>query len=343
MKSFEALLFWYQDNRRSFPWRRDREFYHVYLSEIMLQQTRAVAVIGYYNRFLEKYPDMESFAKAKEEDYLKLWEGLGYYSRVRNLHDSVSEIVRMDHLPDTRKELLALKGVGDYTASILLAICFHKDEIAVDGNLFRVFSRLTCYPKDILSKGAKEDCRDYFKKRLCFDSGDFNQALMDLGETVCLPHGSPLCGGCPLRSFCRAYQRNEMEKYPVKKPKKEKRIEKKTVLLISYGDSYLIEKREAGGLLASLYQYVMLDGDYSGGEVVSYLERNGLMVDSADPLPSSRHVFSHLVWEMRGYHVSLHEKKALGNAFFVTYDEIKRKYALPSAFERYTEFISSRI
>lgn len=326
------LLDWYGLNKRDLPWREDREFYHVYLSEIMLQQTRAKAVIPYYERFLLTFPTMERFAKAPEDVYLKLWEGLGYYSRVKNLHKSIFAIVSSGKIPDTKKELLSLPGIGDYTASVLLAICYGKKEIALDGNLFRVFSRLTCYEKNLSEKGAKEDAKSYFLQRAVDDYGDFNQALMNLGEMVCLPHGRPLCGGCPLREFCSSYENNTMLLYPKKKEKAMKKTVDKTVFVIVNGDQVLIRKREDRGLLASLYEFWNVDGILNEEEALAYL--NGLGFDVLDlvPLGQHRHVFTHLVWNMVGYRVDVSKIKTLDKAFFSPIDRFKKDFALPSAF-----------
>lgn len=340
--SFSAtLLLWYSLNKRDFPWRKDKEFYPVYLSEVMLQQTRASAVIPYYERFLKRFPDMESFASSDEDEYLKLWEGLGYYSRVRNFHSAISFLVETKKIPSEKKDLLSLKGVGPYTASILLAICFSKKEIAVDGNLFRIFSRLTCCDLDKNSPNARKLCYDYFLKRLEEDPGSFNQALMDLGEMVCLPHGAPLCGGCPLKSFCKAYETNTMSLYPRKPEKKGKPVEEKTVLLVQYGDEVLLHRRGKDGLLASLYEYVLLEGRMSEEEVRVYLEERGLEIGPVFSLGEARHVFSHKIWEMCGYKVVLKKKKALDGTFFASRDEVRDRYALPSAFDSFTCFLFS--
>ncbi len=337
----KALLFWYSENKRDFPWRRDRDFYHVYLSEVMLQQTRASAVVPYYERFLGKFPDMESFAAASEDEYLKLWEGLGYYSRVRNFHSAVSFLVKEKRIPETKEELLSLKGIGPYTASIILAICFSKKEIAVDGNLFRIFARLECCDLEKNSPLSKRLCYDYFSERLEEDPGAFNQALMDLGEMVCLPHGSSLCGGCPLKSFCKSYETNTMSLYPRKGVKKEKPVEEKTVLLVMYDGDVLLHQRDKDGLLASLYEYIVLDGKWTCDEVREYLQDNGLEIKSVFSLDGARHVFSHKIWEMSGFRVVLKKKKALAGTFFASLDEVRDRYALPSAFDSFTCFLFS--
>jgi A/G-specific adenine glycosylase len=253
----KSLLDWYNANRRHMPWREDPTPYHVYLSEIMLQQTQVDTVTAYYLRFLEKFPTINKLSEASEEEVLKLWEGLGYYSRGRNLLRAARIVEKDFHgaIPSNKKDLLALPGVGTYTSKAVLSMAFHQKEIAVDGNLIRVYSRLE-EKKEANAEKMKSLCEAFLRKQLKNeDPSFFNQALMDLGELVCLPRGFPLCDQCPLRAFCKARTDGAMMDYPLSKKAKEKRNESLTVCVLTYQGKIAIRQRKAEGLLASLYEF----------------------------------------------------------------------------------------
>ncbi|MDO5491064.1 MAG: A/G-specific adenine glycosylase, partial [Bacillota bacterium] len=288
------LLRWYDENRRDLPWRREPSPYHVWLSEIMLQQTRVEAVRGYYARFLERLPDIPSLAQAEEDVYLKLWEGLGYYSRVRNLHRAAVQITeeRGGRIPRTAKELLSLPGIGPYTAAAIASICFGERIPAIDGNLLRIFARMTGFDQDIKSSAAKKEAAAYFDGLFPDDRpGDVNQALMDLGATVCLPRGTPLCGNCPWRSRCAAHRNGTEEQFPFTGSKKPRTIEEKTVFLIYYDQQLVLRKRSETGLLAGLYEFPNTPGTLSRAKATTYLRDLGFDALRMQALPPARHIF----------------------------------------------------
>lgn len=337
----KSLLEWYWANRRHMPWREDPTPYHVYLSEIMLQQTQVDTVIPYYLRFLDRFPTLSSLADADEEEVLKLWEGLGYYSRGRNLHRSAEKIKETfgGAIPMDKASLLSLSGIGEYTSKAIRSIAFHQKEIAVDGNLIRVFSRLEESQEDNLQK-MKDACENYFLHELQKeDPSAFNQALMDLGETVCLPHATPLCDQCPLFKYCKAGKDHTALAYPPPKKAKAKKTVPLTVFLLTHDGRIAIRKRPDEGLLASLYEFENVPGELSQMEAKDYLSSRGFVVSSIEDLGKGRHVFSHLVWMMRGYRVELGEIPSPSDALWVNKKEVLTKYPLPSAFDAFKKKI----
>ena len=354
---FQKLLEWYDTNRRILPWREDPSPYHVWLSEIMLQQTRVEAVRSYYARFLETLPDIESLASADEDTFLKLWEGLGYYSRVRNLHKAACQIMdeHGGEMPRTSAELQKLAGIGPYTAAAIASIAFGERIPAVDGNLLRVFSRLTCYGTDIKAPAARKAAESYYLERFPeARTGDCNQALMDLGARVCVPNGTPLCSACPWAEFCQAHARGAETDYPVTVSKKPRKIEPKTVFLIYYDRRLVLGKRPARGLLAGLYEFPNTPGNLSRTEALAYLESLGFSAIRITELPKAKHIFSHREWHMTGYEVLADEwkdfpaaagdyadpaRKSAGPLFLATREEMRDVYSIPSAFEAYRKEI----
>ena len=335
------LLRWYEANRRHMAWREDPTPYHVYLSEIMLQQTQVDTVRSYYERFLKRFPTLESLALAQEEEVLKLWEGLGYYSRGRHLHEAAIKIQKDygGQLPEKKSDLLSLPGVGEYTSKAIRSIAFHQKEIAVDGNLIRVFSRLDEVKEDNLEK-MKGLCESYFLDKLHKeDPSHFNQALMDLGEMICLPKGIPLCEKCPLKAYCKAQHDGTMMDYPPAEKAKEKRQEKWTVLVFSVNEEFALEKRKDEGLLASLYQFPLLEGKLSLKEVQDYLKNHGMEEISIEDLGTKEHVFSHLIWNLQGYRILIKEKPASFSGLWVKKKDLKTTYPIPSAFSYFKKKI----
>lgn len=335
------LLVWYEANRRHMPWREDPTPYHVYLSEIMLQQTQVDTVRAYYLRFLKKFPSIQDLAKGSEEDVLKLWEGLGYYSRGRNLHKSALKIVEsfQGEIPAAKEDLLSLPGVGEYTSRAIRSIAFHQKEIAVDGNLIRVFSRLAEDKEDRL-ESIKENCEAYFKKALNQeDPSHFNQALMDIGEMVCLPKALPLCEKCPLRAYCAAAKDGTMLDYPTPKKAKEKKQEDWTLFLVETPEEVALIKRPDQGLLASLYAFPMAEGHFTLEEAQAYLAKLGLRTEGLEAIGETEHVFSHLVWALRGYRLLLKEKPAKTPWIWAKKKALKEAYPLPSAFRYFKKKI----
>ena len=327
------LLAWYEKEKRILPWREEPTPYHVWLSEIMLQQTRIEAVKPYYQRFLTAFPTIESLAKAEEETVLKLWEGLGYYSRARNLQKAAKLIVSSfgGNVPNDPEDLSALPGIGEYTRNAILAIAFQKPCIAVDGNLLRVYARLESKRFSAITPALKKEAGAFFEKAFpLLSPGDFNQALMDLGELVCLPNGNPLCHVCPCASFCKARQKGNEESYPGKRSKKEKKSEDVDVFLLAKDGKYAIQKREENGLLAGLYQFPNIMKRTSAKERLAWLESHGLRVIKEEAAGEAKHIFTHLVWNMKGYRIEISGEA--NDFLFVSLDEIKGKYSLPSAF-----------
>lgn len=294
------LLQWYDQSARKLPWRGVMDPYRVWLSEIMLQQTRAETVIRYYGKFLEVFPTVFQLAEAEEDQVLKLWEGLGYYSRARSLHAAAKLVVREHHgvFPKNARELRTLPGVGPYAANAIASIVSGEPVPALDGNQARVLSRILTWdaplktPFDLESPASQLLSQDR--------PGDYNQALMDLGASICTPK-RPRCGECPIRAHCRAAEEGDPETFPRKKPPIVKREQPLTVTLILCGPDFCVRKRPAKGLLAGMYEFPMLDGHLEPDEIVEELERQGFKnVRFAHSLPDAHHVFTHLVWKMRG-------------------------------------------
>ncbi len=339
----EPLLAWYDRGRRILPWREEATPYHVWVSEIMLQQTRVEAVKPYYDRFMKALPDIGHLAAAKEEELLKLWEGLGYYNRVRNLKKAAMLVMEKyaGVMPGEYEELLRLPGIGSYTAGAISSIAYGRRVPAVDGNVLRVLARLQGDGRDIASQQARGE----IEKELAIvmpqeRPGDFNQALMELGATVCIPVGTPHCGECPWEGICAAHKQGRELDFPFKTPKKPRVIEEKTVLILRDQTRAALKKRPDKGLLAGMYEFPCLEGRRSGEEVLAYLKKEGLSVLKIEPLPASRHIFTHKEWHMTGYDVrvdELAEKKGKGGFLFVEPREIKDRYPIPSAYSAYLQ------
>lgn len=338
------LLEWYDKGRRILPWREDPSPYHVWVSEIMLQQTRVEAVKPYYDRFMKALPDVEKLAKAGEEELLKLWEGLGYYNRVRNLNKAAKVLVEEygGKIPAEYERLIRLPGIGSYTAGAICSIAYGKRIPAVDGNVLRVLSRLGCDERDIMQQSVRRQVEEELKTVIPVErAGDFNQALMELGATVCVPNGAPNCGKCPWEALCQAHQAGEEKKYPRKTPKKPRTIEEKTVLIIRDERRTALQKRKDSGLLAGMYEFPCLEGKLSQKQVLLYLKKRGFSVLKIEKLKESRHIFTHKEWHMVGYAVRVDElapKIGDGKILFVERDEAKEKYPIPSAYAAYMEF-----
>lgn len=343
------LLEWYDENRRILPWREDPTPYHVWVSEIMLQQTRVEAVKAYYARFMKKLPDIKSLAEADEEDLLKLWEGLGYYNRVRNMQKAAQIIMEeyQGQMPADYDLLLKLPGIGSYTAGAISSIAFDKKQPAVDGNVLRVISRVSADESDISQEKVKKAMRDTLIEILPDrKAGVFNQALMDLGATVCLPNGKPLCERCPWNKICKAHLEGRTEELPIKAKKKSRRIEDKTVLLIRWDNRLLLHKRPAQGLLAGLYEFPNVEGHLSQEDVLKYIETLGLKGLHIEEAESSKHIFSHVEWHMIAYKIKADELENVPlcateeeNYHFVDYGMREDAYPIPSAFSAYTKYI----
>lgn len=339
-EAMQPLLSWYDKGRRILPWREEPTPYHVWVSEIMLQQTRVEAVKPYYDRFMKELPDMESLAGAEEEQLLKLWEGLGYYNRVRNLNKAARKIME-EHggvMPRDYADLLTLPGIGSYTAGAISSIAYGQKAPAVDGNVLRVLSRLRCDIRDITRQTVKKQVEEELLEALPEErAGDSNQALMELGAMVCVPNGAPSCEKCPWEHLCMAHEKGEEQKYPIKSPKKPRKIEEKTVLVIRDEDRAALRKRPAKGLLAGMYEFPCLCGKLSKKQVIDYLHQEGMSVLRIERLGDSKHIFTHREWHMKGYAVWVDElaPKTENDMIFARQEEIREKYAIPSAYAEY--------
>ncbi len=328
------LLPWYERNKRDLPWRRDREPYHVWLSEIMLQQTRVEAVKGYYARFLDALPTIEALAEAPQEQLNKLWEGLGYYSRVRNLQKAARQIMELHGgiFPAAYAEIRALAGIGDYTAGAVGSICFELPTPAVDGNVLRVCSRLAADASPIdrpqTKKALTASLEQVYPAGRC---GDFTQALMELGATVCGPNGTPQCERCPLSRICLAHRDGIETELPVKSAKKPRRMEEMTVFLLHQDHAYALDKRPESGLLAGLWEFPHVPGKLELSQVLAQLDAWGAIPEEVERSSEKTHIFTHVQWEMRGWYIRC---RTLPEGFV---HGRPAEYALPTAFRQFLE------
>ncbi|NLL77325.1 MAG: DNA/RNA nuclease SfsA [Clostridiales bacterium] len=346
------LLAWYDSGRRILPWRENPTPYYVWLSEIMLQQTRVEAVKPYFDRFIEAVPDVESLAYLEEDRLVKLWEGLGYYNRVRNLQKAAKIIMEQygGVIPSEYKSLLSLPGIGSYTAGAIASIAYGKAVPAVDGNVLRVLSRLRMDGEDILSQKTKSRVEKELYAVIPKDRpGDFNQALMELGAMVCVPGGVPKCAECPWNGFCEAYLQDRISEFPKKKSKKERNVEEKTVLVIRDEDRAAFEKRPGKGLLSGMYGFPMLEGYRSEEEVIAFLKNMGLKVIRIQHIGEAKHIFSHKEWHMKGYAVRVDELEMpvegiLGTDWiFIDKAEARERYPIPSAYAAYAKYLDIKL
>ena len=334
-----VLLPWYREHQRELPWRQSREPYHIWLSEIMLQQTRVEAVKGYYQRFLETLPTVEALANAEDELLHKLWEGLGYYSRVRNLKKAAGQI--MEHhggqFPTDYTRVLALPGIGEYTAGAVCSIAFDQPRAAVDGNVLRVITRLTENDTPIDSLALKKQVRKRLEAVYPKEAGEFTQALMELGATLCGPNWKPRCGECPCRNFCGGHLHGTAEQFPVKPPKARRKEERRTVFVLSCEGRYALEKRPPRGLLAGLYQFPNCDRWLEPAEALEHLGCLGLHPKDLKLQLQRQHIFTHIRWDLRGYYVEV--AAPTGAYLWLTPEEIETQAALPTAFRQFWEEI----
>ncbi len=335
----EALLPWYRQNHRRLPWREEVTPYRTWVSEIMLQQTRVAAVLPYFRRFMEALPSVEALASCDEGALLKLWEGLGYYSRARNLQRAAREIVRLGRFPDTYEALTALPGIGDYTAGAILSIAFGQPVPAVDGNVLRIAARVGGSRLDVLDPKNRRLFRSWMADILPQRApGDFNQALMDLGAELCLPGGAPLCDTCPAAAFCAAREQGCQRQLPVRSPKKPKRVEQKTVFLLRQGDTVALRQRPDTGLLARLWEYPHVEGTLDESQAAQQLAQWALIPHRWQKQLHAQHIFTHIRWEMTAYVVEI---EGHGPTGWLWADKAQRQQlAIPSAFDYFTRELS---
>lgn len=338
------LLAWYRANARDLPWRRTTDPYQIWVSEIMLQQTRVAAVLGYYARFLETFPTVEALAAAPEERLMKLWEGLGYYSRARNLQKAAQLVAERGSFPNTYEELLTLPGVGDYTASAIASAAFARREAAVDGNVLRVVTRLTDCHDDILDPRVKREVRRQLQAVMPEAEADiriFNQSVMELGATVCPPNGPPKCEQCPVRDLCLGRSRGTAETLPVKAPKKARRVEERTVFLLLREGRVALRRRPDTGLLAGLWEFPSQEGVLDEAAAGAAAAAWGLEPRAWKQRLTAKHIFTHVEWHMTGYTL---EVSGDGPAEFLWVDlAALEDHAVPSAFARYYSEARARL
>lgn len=315
LQNFDILTFdnrlteWYETNKRILPWRQTNDPYRIWVSEIMLQQTKVDTVIDYYQRFLKKYPTIFDLAAAAEEDVLKTWEGLGYYSRARNLHTAAKDVVaRFDgKVPNDPKLLGELKGIGPYTRGAILSIAFGQPEPAVDGNVMRVLSRVLYIEDNVSDQKVRKRFEEIIRELIRdADPSAFNQGLMELGALICTPR-KPLCLHCPVNTMCRAHEVGETDRLPIKLKKKKQRVENYTVLVIQdKNGNVAIEKRPEKGLLANMWQFPMIDqAQVDSGMMQKLLsEKYHLHVKLGEHMQSIKHVFTHIIWNLNVYHAT---------------------------------------
>ena len=331
----ERLLPWFAENRRELPWRRDREPYHVWLSEIMLQQTRVEAVKGYYERFLRVLPTVSALAEADENLLLKLWEGLGYYSRVRNLQKAAKQVVQRygGIFPRDYEDIRALPGIGDYTAGAIASICFEQPTPAVDGNVLRVISRCLALDAPVSDARVRREVAEklarVYPPGRC---GDFTQALMELGATVCLPNGAPWCGVCPIADLCAAKREGTQLRFPVKAAKKPRRVERRTVFILQCGEKIAVCKRPAQGLLAGLWQLPDVPGELSVQEALEQAQAWGVRPGGIERVVHRRHIFTHVQWELTGCYLQCGEEARFS---WYTAAELREQVGLPTAYRQF--------
>ena len=332
------LLPWYRENRRELPWRQTSDPYRIWVSEIMLQQTRVEAVKGYYARFLDRLPDIAALANCDDDELHKLWEGLGYYSRVRNLKKA-ARVIEERHggvFPSDHAAVLALPGIGDYTAGAICSIAFSRPTPAVDGNVLRVLARLRADEEAIDLPQVKKRVREELAAVYPTDCpGEFTQALMELGATVCVPNGEPKCDLCPCREICQG--RESWQTLPVKLPKRAKKQEDRTVFVLHCGDRYAIEKRPSRGLLADLWQFPNVAGHLRAAGAVAWAEERGLHPRNVEKSIDRNHIFTHIRWDLRGWFLEV--DSMAGDYTWLTLDEIDTQAALPTAFRQFREEI----
>ena len=333
-----SLSTWYQENKRSLPWRSDKSLYHVWISEIMLQQTRIEAVIPYYQRFINTLSTIHALANIEEDKLLKLWEGLGYYSRAKNLKKA-AQIIESEYqgiFPKNYEEILKLPGIGEYTASAIASICFNQKEVTIDGNVLRVYTRFFNDNRNIDDVKVKKEIRKHLMEIIPNDAGNFNQGMMELGETICLPKGLPKCQECPLNQACLAYKKNTYQTLPQKKKKITKKEEEYTILIYQYQNKYVLYQRKEESLLQNLWSFPQLEGNITKKELVSYLEKNQISYSNIEEEINYTHIFTHKKWKMKSYKVVLKDINNLPYPFY-SKEEIQKHHALASAYKPFLD------
>lgn len=331
---------WFEQNARDLPWRKNPSPYQVWVSEIMLQQTRVEAVKPYYQRWMEKFPSIEVLAGAEDDVLMKMWEGLGYYRRAKNLKAAAVKVCRdyQGSLPASYEALRKLPGIGEYTAGAVASLAFGIPVPAVDGNALRVLSRLLGSFEDVSLDKTKKRFAGLLKENMDKERpGIFNQGLFEVGAMLCLPKGEPRCTECPLAHLCVSAKKGLWDKIPVKSAKKARRIEEKTVYVICSKTKVALQKRPDHGLLASLYEFPNQEGTAMIYTPYQAEEKLGLepgSVQSVYALGEAKHIFSHVEWRMVGYHIEI-DGELPETWICADIRDLEEKYPIPSAFLAY--------
>ncbi len=346
----KSLETWYQSSHRDLPWRYNINAYRVWISEIMLQQTRSETVKPYYHRFLSAFPDINHLASAPDDELLKLWEGLGYYSRARNLKKTAI-ICREQFggtLPANYKELLSLPGIGSYTAGAIASIAYGLPYPAVDGNVLRVINRILADESDITKPQTKKNMENmltiFIDEYLKYEPGIFNQALMELGACVCIPNGKPLCGSCPVAHVCLARIEDRTEFIPFKSKKKPRKKEWRTIFVLADEGGIILHKRPQSGLLAGLWELPSVDGTFTREETVHFWQNLINEPVEAEKLPQGKHIFSHIEWHMSAWQIKtskplcFYKNRIEEASYLLASKEDLKKITIPSAFEIWSGF-----
>ncbi len=332
-----ALLPWYCANKRELPWRGVKDPYYIWISEIMLQQTRVEAVKGYYERFVTRLPTVKHLADVEYEILYKLWEGLGYYTRARNLKKAAEKILSQHQgvFPKSYEDVIALPGVGEYTAGAICSIAYNMPTPAVDGNVLRVAARLLNDHSPVDTASFRRYIHQMLSEVYPSDAGIFTQALMELGATVCGPNRKAQCGACPCNSFCLSYAMGTADDLPVRLPKRNKRIEERTVFVLECNGAIALEKREEKGLLAGMWQFPNVLGKLNEQAALDLLESTGVCVREIEKTVEREHIFTHIKWVMRGVYVAVKERNDKFSWF--TVEQLENETALPTAFKQFCE------
>ncbi len=350
MNEYASLLLdWFYANRRTLPFRQDPTPYHIWLSEIMLQQTRMTAVLPYYERFLAACPDIPALANCDDEKLHKLWEGLGYYSRVRNLKKAAQVVCEQygGELPADYDALRKLPGIGPYTAGAVASISFGIPVPAVDGNVLRVLSRLDDDRRCVTEPAVKKELTQRVMELQPANApGDFNQALMELGALVCVPNGAPLCDGCPWRTLCKARAAGTALQLPVKARPKARRLVPVAIALVEGPEGWLLHRRPDTGLLAGLWEPPLWE-DHSFADAAAMQKALAdLGIDTAasftgeplcEALPEAKHIFTHLEWRMSGWKFTAPAQALPDGYVWASAEQLEQAYALPGAFRVYRQ------
>ncbi len=345
----EKLTEWYEKNHRTLPWRENRDPYRIWVSEIMLQQTRIEAVLIKYQIFMQELPDIASLAKVEDDKLMRLWEGLGYYSRARNLK-KCAQVIMQEHggeMPHTYEQLVRLPGIGPYTAGAIASIAFDEAVPAVDGNVLRILARYCLVEEDIRSAETKKILQDALLPVYAHAGvrpRSLNQGLMELGQLVCVPNGAPLCTQCPLAENCQAYAQGRTQDIPFRSALHARRQQKRTLFILRDGRRFLLHKRADNGLLAGLYEFAGIDGHLSEEDVRKKMEEKQIAIWHIKRLPDAKHIFSHIEWHMQAWEIRTDELRNLDlpEDYTAYTKEEMALAAIPSAFKTYIDYYGLR-